>query len=515
MGVNIHNLIAAIVPDVYCKPEKREKVKEILRKEGAEGSYLKAAEVAEVVKMKYMDFEKQAFQSGFQFIGIKSPIEKHTLGYDISANANEFLEQAYFWMVDYITKEFEKSYKLTDNFIASPGSSLFTDFLTKTTRVQEEASRILGNVNTVIRSVINLVYELRELKIVMDEYEKYRSKNSIESESALLALKQRWLDQVDIRRGGTALKQLVLTGANQPNFVLIIDAFMAPKNLEEAKKLDLNDRMKRLVLQRLSEFYIWLEQSETELKKRYELLKLYLKSQVNSVKLYARWVKPYLKAAKSLEQNASGGAYLVSGFNTAVFELSVLGEGKVTIAEEILKGGLPEVFETKIKTEKYVPLILIELKYRSTPESVGQHHRFRGLLELEFTSYGLSVEELKILLKEIEKDDFGEVYQAIEGATNESIGMIQSDIDEFINEKPKKDKKEDSDDTNPFSALFSGLFSQFSITSSKNEEKKARIGLRVDSDYEKAVRNQAIVKARMECSKMFNVYKGVNNMPSF
>ena len=93
--------------------------------------------------------------------------------------------------------------------------------------------------------------------------------------------------------------------------------------------------------------------------------------------------------------------------------------------------------------------------------------------------------------------------------------MIQSDIDEFINEKPKKDKKEDSDDTNPFSALFSGLFSQFSITSSKNEEKKARIGLRVDSDYEKAVRNQAIVKARMECSKMFNVYKGVNNMPSF
>lgn len=364
MGVNIHNLIAAIVPDVYCKPEKREEVKLILKKEGSEGSYLKAAEVAEVVKMKYLDFEKQAFQSGFQFIGIKNPIEKHTLGYDVSANANEFLEQTYFWMVDYITKEFEKSYKLTDNFIASPGSSLFTDFLTKTTRVQEEASRIMGNVNTVIRSVINLVYELRELKIVMDEYEKYRSKTSIESESALLALKQRWLDQVDIRRGGTALKQLVLTGANQPNFVLIIDAFMAPKTLEEAKKLDLNDRMKRLILQRLSEFYIWLEQSETELKKRYELLKLYLKSQVNSVKLYARWVKPYLKAAKSLEQNASGGAYLVSGFNTAVFELNILGEAKVTIAEEILKGGLPEAFEGKIKTEKYMPVILVELKYR-------------------------------------------------------------------------------------------------------------------------------------------------------
>ena len=55
MAINIHNLIAAIVPDVYCEKtvekdgkwiELRKEVKKIVKEEG----YLKAAEIAKPTK---------------------------------------------------------------------------------------------------------------------------------------------------------------------------------------------------------------------------------------------------------------------------------------------------------------------------------------------------------------------------------------------------------------------------------------------------------------------------------
>ena len=45
MTTNIYNLIAAIVPDIYCDDEVRDEVKKIAKKEG----YLKAAEKAKPI----------------------------------------------------------------------------------------------------------------------------------------------------------------------------------------------------------------------------------------------------------------------------------------------------------------------------------------------------------------------------------------------------------------------------------------------------------------------------------
>ncbi len=84
--------------------------------------------------------------------------------------------------------------------------------------------------------------------------------------------------------------------------------------------------VKRL-LQRFGEFQRWLELSGKELRKRYELEKTYLKSQISSLKLYSRWAKPYLKAAAQLEQRATATSSLVSTFSTSLFELTLLGIG--------------------------------------------------------------------------------------------------------------------------------------------------------------------------------------------
>lgn len=498
MAVDIHKLIAAINPDLFCDPEKKSEVKDLVKTKG----YLAAAEKAKPKASEYMDVEKERYLGNpFKFKAFKNPIEKHTLIYD---NFSQALEPIYFWIIDYINKEFDSSDKLIDNFITSVGSAQFGETGQKLTRMQEEAMKMMGTSGAIVKSILNIVYDLKEFKIRLETYDDLRSKNKAIQSAALLALKQIWLDQVDFaKRGTTSIKQL----AAQYDYVTLIDAFMAASSLEEAKKLDLNERVKRILEQRVAEFEKWVKESESELRKRYEIEKAYLRNQVNSVKLYSRWIKPYLKYAKDLEQRATATSSLVNAFNTTLLELSVLGKGKYKIDADIDAGNIPKSFK-KIKIREYAPIVIIEFKYRAAPERIQQGgYGFRGRVEMVFTSYALNEHELKVLKSELEKDDVGDLMKLVEGSTTESLEKIQIDLDEFLDEKKEKKEKENQD-TNPFSALFSFL---------KKEDKKVDLekGIPPDNDVEKVIRNQTLVAGRVNCRKIYNAFKGANNMPSF
>ena len=69
---------------------------------------------------------------------------------------------------------------------------------------------------------------------------------------------------------------------------------------------DLNDRVKRILSARLTEYDEWEKNSEKELRKRFNIERSYLKSQVASLKHYTAWVKPSLIAAKKLGFGLTG-----------------------------------------------------------------------------------------------------------------------------------------------------------------------------------------------------------------
>ena len=96
--------------------------------------------------------------------------------------------------------------------------------------------------------------------------------------------------------------------------------------------------------------------------------------------------------------------------------------------------------------------------------------------------------------------------QLIEGSTSESLEKIQVDLDEFLEDKKLEKEKRDSEDINPFTALFSIFKSE------KKDEKSKDI---VDKYEEKVLRNQAIIKARAECAKLYSSFKGSYEMPAF
>ena len=524
MVVDIQKLIAAIVPDVYCMErdpssgkEIRKEVKRIVKEEG----YLAAAKAAKLVAPDETFDIDVAKLTPMKASGYKAPFALHKLVYD---SPSESLEPIYFWILDFLNGPFRKVDKIVDNFVAAPGSGHFSEMGQKATRMQEEASKILGNVNTVLKSVLNILYDLKEFKLRIETYDSYKNaKNPAEKIAYLLALKQVWLDNVDIKRGNTSVKAM----AQQYDYVTLIDGFMAINDPElkplltkpEDGGLDLNERVRRILQQRLAEFFKWVEVSEIELKKRFEIERKYLQSQVSALKLYARWGKPYLQAAQKLEQNATETAALVTAFNTLLLELSVIAQAGYDPADDVATGDLPNFFKTVTK-KGYNACVLVDFRFRGIPQRSGQQgFTFGGRTEASFFSCALTDDELTVLKDEISRDNFRDTLGLIEGATTDSLAQIEKDIEDFLNpkkEEKKENKSDDSEDINPFSVMFSW----FGSKKEKKEEKKDKDGkkkieLTPDSTYEKIVRSQAAIDARDKCKTVFETYKKAHMMPTW
>ncbi|MFH1500854.1 MAG: hypothetical protein ABIE22_02810 [archaeon] len=435
------------------------------------------------------------------------PLEEHQIVYDSSS---ETLEPIYFWILDKMQELAGPTEKLIDNFVSSPGSGHFSELMGKATHMQKEAMTAMGTINTLIRSVVNIIYDLKEFKIKLSHYDAAKSKNSQEAEAGLLALKQLWMDNVDVKRGNTGIKAM----AAQFSYVTVIDAFMVAKSLEDIDKMDLNDRVKRFLKPRIQEFFEWKKRSEQELKKRYEIEKTYLKSQVNSLKLYTKWVKPYLKAASQLQQKDTANPAIVTTFNTVLLELSLFGKKPLNISEEVTDKNLPLAFN-KIKLKKdYYPCILVDFVFRGIPQKAGQHYVFGGKAYVTFRGYALSEEELKMLQQKLEESSISEALKLAKGATEDSLDQLKDDLEYFLEEESEEDKKESkSEDTDPFSALFSGLFSKKAKKPKKGEEAKIE-KIKKDNYQERVIRELAAQKVRESTFTLFDIYKKSHGMAS-
>ncbi len=446
--------------------------------------------------------------------------EDHKLTYD---STSETLEPVYFWIVDYMNGTFKNNVKkLIDNFSSSPGSGHFSELGMRATRMQEEGMKILGAINTVLKSILNLIYDLKEFEIRISHYTSANSKNKDEAEAGLLALKQIWMDNVDVKRGRGSINMM----AQDLNFVTLRDAFMIAKSFEEVEKMDLNDRVKRILKPRLKEFFEWKIRSEMELKKRFEIEKSYLKSQVSSLQLYTRWAKPYLIAAERLRMQEMGQEpALVNIFNTIVLQLTLFAKTKIDIEELAIDGEIPREFGKRKFKRQYYNCALVDFVFRGIPQRVsGQqaHYVFGGRTDVSFKGYCLNDDELKLFDEEMKKSDIEDALKMVEGITTESLEQLKGDIDYFLKsdeERAKEEeKKKKSIDNNPFSALF-GSYNEKAKQREKDKEKAhleilKKKGAGKDNYIERLIRKMGESTAAESCFGIFDTYKKSHGMPS-
>ncbi|MCL5018390.1 MAG: hypothetical protein M1416_01330 [Candidatus Pacearchaeota archaeon] len=481
--------------------------------------YYKTSDDKILAKKELAEFKELIRTEGFQKAAAKAKTKSestHTLIYDSSS---ETLEPIYFFILDLMNDFGLKPEKLVDNFSSTPGSGHFAELGQRATIMQQQASKIMGDVNTVLRSVLNLVYDLKEFKIRLQSYDGLKSKKPEEKDSAILALKQIWMDKVDIAKGNSSIKGMAL---GQAGFQTLIDAFLVAKDAKDVKKLDLNDRVKRIVESRVQEFNIWMNESEKELRKRYELEKNYLRSQVNSLKLYARWVKPYLKAATELESKEMGRApALVKTFNTIMLELTLLGKSKLDIADEALKGNIPADFAkpkyfSKVKRQ-YYSCILVDFSFRGIPQRVSQqaHFAFGGRAEVTFKSYVMNDDELKKFEEELKKSEVDDVMKLVEGTTSASLGPLEEEINSFLEEK-SIEKKEEKMKVKDWFEPFTSLFGEGEKKAEKKKDEKKEIIIAPDSWMEKNYfRKLAAENAVSKMFDLFDIYKKGHGMESY
>ena len=440
------------------------------------------------------------------------PLKEHHLVYDSSS---ETLEPIYFFILDLMNDFGLTTEKYSDTFVSSPGSGHFSELGQKATAMQQQGTKILADINTVLRSILNIIYDLREFKIRLQSYEDMKSKDKNKSQAAMLSLKQIWMDKVDINKGNSSIKAMAL---GQAGFQTLIDAFLFIKDVDDADKLDLNERIKRIAKARILEFHDWLENSGRELHKRYEIEKTYLKSQVNSLKLYARWAKPYLRAAMKLEMKESGREpALVKVFNTLLLELTLLGKSELKIKELALEGKLPSEFRSLKLKKDYFSCVLVDFKFRGIPQKAGQHYVFGGRAEISFSAYALTSEEIDKLNEEADKEDIGDVFNLVEGITTESLGQLKEDIDYFLEEEKESEEEKIKDFSNPFVALIGGYGKKSEKPKEKKEsdEKKAAM-VTSDNWIEKThLRPLASQAAEDVTFRLFDVYKKTHGMPSY
>jgi len=429
------------------------------------------------------------------------PEAEHRLVYDA---VSESLEPVYFWILDLMEDMGFSVEKLIDNFSSSPGSGHFGEFGQRATIMQQQGTKILGDINNVMRSILNLIYDLKEFKIRLSAYDDLKS--SEKKEAALLSLKQLWMDKVDINKGNSSIKAM---GLGQVGFVTLIDAFLVAKDEKDVKELELNDRVKRILQSRIQEFNLWLKQSEIELRKRYEIEKSYLRSQVNSLKIYSRWAKPYLRTAHQLEQKEQGrNPDFVKTFDTIILELTLLGKAKVD----------PPIELSKLKARKYYKCVLVNFYFRGIPRKIAQqaHYAFGGRAEVTFRAYSLNEDELAKIMEEMDKSDLSDALGLIEGATTDSIEQLQEEIDSFLKEDGEK-KKDNSNDVNPFLALFGYYEKKSSISSKpdKNKEKKP-VEIKKENFMEKNnLRPLAAEEAKRVAYDFFDYFKKAHDMASY
>ena len=442
----------------------------------------------------------------------EKPLSQHSLVYDSSS---ETLEPVYFFILDLMSDFRLAPEKFTDNFSSSPGSGHFSEMGGRATIMQQQGTKILVDINAVLRSILNIIYDLKEFRIRLNQYDDIKTEKK---DAALLSLKQVWLDRVDATKDRSSIKFI----ARDLGYETLFDAFLIIKDVKDVDKLDLNDRVKRVLRPRILEFNDWLVNSEKELRKRYELERNYLQSQVNAMKLYARWAKPYLKAAQQLEMKEFGREpALVKAFNTILLELTLLGKQKIKPQEEALAGNLPREFEKLNIKRDYFVCVLVDFRFRGIPQRIAQqsHYAFGGKAEVSFKAYVLNNDEVNKLMEEVDSSEMNDVLRLIEGSTGESLEAMQDEIKSFLEDKeiPLSATIQEAprDTSNPFVALVGGYEKKEAKPAAKKEDKKAWWPSKESYMEANNLRPFAEEQAKQMAFKLFDVYKKAHGMPSY
>lgn len=476
------------------------------------------------VKTKWNIKSKKELEEKVRLMLQKNLIRKYEYEED---SFNPSVEPKYFWVIDFLKTMRYKVKKHWEKMGASVVSQFFGEMSTRRQFLERRGMEIMSTVNTVVKTIINLLYDLRELDRRLKTYDQLESKDPKLVEAADASLKRVWMDEVDTRKGGASINAMSQKGLE---FITLRDAFMIAKSAEEVDKLEVNDRVKRILTMRLDEYLKWRDESNGELHMRKRVERAYLKSEVDSLKLYSQWARPYLKAAQRLqfEDVNLNDTDLIQAFDQNFIEIKVRGTSEIRLKQFFKKAGQerdvappeswPEDKKEAFKNEMYGPPVYsvmdVTFTYRTKPALVSQTqggggaYRYLGKLNIKFESYLLTPEEFNLL----EKQEDSEALDFIEGMTKESLDAMKKDINEYLDEEDSEEKAKEEKKKGESKPLLDQWFGKIG-------EKGGLLGGLNTGIFDKAKLTQRMAAARAKVAdhafNIYDIFKKAHGMLSF
>jgi len=414
--------------------------------------------------------------------------------------------------------------------------------------LEKQAIELMRTINAIVKSIINLLYDLKQFDIRLKNYDDLKSKDPEVKKNAVWGLKSIWLTEVDAAQKGLgSINSLV----QNLQFVTLRDAFMtvpvedwyvpsaSTKQISEIKSkaanfikgMDLSDIVKRVLAPRIQEFIEWLYLSEKELRSRREIEKAYLRSQVDSLKLYTRWTRPYLIAVqklipaefKELQRFKDIGlepSIAPTSFHVIWMYLELMAKQKAKLT--ITKPIVGDVGEITLEDESNRPYAVVEVRmcFRSTPVTAtgarGERgYGFTGKAVVLFSGYVMQKKHLDLL--EQWKDD--EILDLVDRMTKETLDALADDLKKYLEEKPVPEKEEKKSEELPFMKWVKSAFGSLSAFQEQTKalySKISKLGLGSKETWNIArlmLRAEYIAKNRtFTC---FDIYKKAHGMLSW
>jgi len=430
-------------------------------------------------------------------------------------------EPSYFWILNFLRNPnslFYEVEKTSDVFSATEMSTFFGAAEEKKQKQQERVSQYLATIGSMTKSVFQMVRELR----IMDERLTYYEKSLKGDEASEITLKNIWTNIVE---GGAESVTSVFGLSRKLGFVIVPDLFFKinPKNgsagvdkeVNSLKGEGINSRVRSVLKNKLMEYYIWKEKTYQELKWGKNFRLKALNQHYQSMKMYMKWVKPFLRNIQKLEMSQSNAPELVTAFETSLIELELFAWKK---KYEMLtdRGMVEHEFTEKI------PCILVKFKFVALPEMAFQKDFQRaavhaGRTEITIEGYVLTPEEIENYKKAKNLEDL-DLLKSVD-ASLESLGdelknyLIESG--EVSKEQLGKQEPDNSvyakDILKPFVSVFQGFGELFGgLKWSPSGDKKKKL-----SYYEREQEAEAAKVVGDHVYTLYDVYKKTHDMLSW
>lgn len=397
--------------------------------------------------------------------------------------------------------------KTAESVEPSAISNLMTMIFQKRKDLEDRTMQLLGSVNTVLKSIIAITYELKELDRNLSFYNLMKSSDATKKELAEKALKRIWVDNVDARKGGASLAALsrgYTQGQGGAGFLDLVGTFYSVTSLKAANELQKNTLYKDIIRNRYLEYEEWKKINETDLRNRREMLLQYLRSQSASFNMYKDWAAQSLLILKRINLYGINNAkqYMEATkrpdiFETAEFSVAIMAYKPIYLRDYELEyqkvfGKKGPELPVKIKSKsiagpletigpkesrrsyvhqrlrKYGPKVIsaIEASFAFTekqtfPKGVPQERpQYAGSLSIKLKPYCFTLPEWYLFKKATEAYINKTVFEGIDAVSGSSLGAIQKELDAYIKEAEAKEKALQHEKKESHSALLD-IFQSF------------------------------------------------------